>query len=291
LLAEIDPRPYQAQLTQAQGQLIRDQAQLKNARIDLERYRVLSSQDSIAEQQYATQKSLVHQLEGTVKFDQGQIDTAKLQLIYSRITAPEGGRVGLRPIDPGNIIHATDTNGLLIITQLEPITVIFTIPEDNLQSVLDKIRAGVTLPVDAFNREESRKLASGFLLSMDNQVDTSSGTVRLRAKYANKNHNLFPNQFVNARLLLDTLHGVVLVPTAAVQRGSQGPYVYVVKPDHTVTVRQVRVGPSEKDETAIEAGLVPGDLVVVEGTERLREGSTVELKPTGNKAIAAPASR
>ena len=291
LLAEIDPRPYQAQLTQAQGQLLRDQAQLQNARVDLERYRVLSSQDSIAEQQYATQKSLVHQLEGTVKFDQGQIDTAKLQLIYSRISAPAGGRVGLRPIDPGNIIHATDTSGLLVITQLEPITVIFTIPEDNLQSVLDKIRAGVTLPVDAFNREESRKLASGFLLSMDNQVDTNSGTVRLRAKFANKDHKLFPNQFVNARLLLDTLHAVVLVPTSAVQRGSQGAYVYLVKPDHTVTVRQVRVGPSEKDETAIEEGLVPGDLVVVEGTERLREGSKVELKPTGNKDTSAPASQ
>ncbi len=291
LLAEIDPRPFQAQLTQAQGQLMRDQAQLKNAKVDLERYRVLTSQDSIAEQQYATQKSLVQQLEGTVKFDQGQIETAKLQLSYSRITAPEGGRVGLRPIDPGNIVHTTDPNGLLVITQLEPITVIFTIPEDNLESVLDKIKAGVTLTVDAFNREESRKLASGFLLTMDNQVDTNSGTIRLRAKFSNKDHNLFPNQFVNARLLLDTRHGVTLVPTAAIQRGAQGAYVYLIKTDNTVTVRQVRVGPTEKDETAIEAGLVPGDLVVVEGTERLREGSTVELKDTGRKAGSAPASR
>jgi multidrug efflux system membrane fusion protein len=291
LLAEIDPRPFQAQLTQAKGQLMRDQAQLRNAKVDLQRYKVLTSQDSIAEQQYATQKSLVQQLEGTIRYDQGQVETAKLQLSYSRITAPEGGRVGLRPIDPGNIIHATDPNGLLIITQLEPITVIFTVPEDNLEDVLDKIRAGVTLPVDAFNREESRKLASGFLLSMDNQVDTSSGTIRLRAKFANRNHRLFPNQFVNAHLLLDTRHGVVLVPTAAVQRGNQGAYVYLVKPDHTVTVRLVRVGPSEKDETAIEAGLVPGDLVVVEGTERLREGSKVELRPNGSKATAAPASQ
>jgi multidrug efflux system membrane fusion protein len=291
LLAEIDPRPFQAQLTQAQGQLMRDQAQLKNAEVDLERYRVLTSQDSIAEQQYATQKSLVQQLAGTIKFDQGQIETAKLQLSYSRITAPEGGRVGLRPIDPGNIVHATDPNGLLVITQLEPITVIFTIPEDNLEAVLDKIKAGVTLAVDAFNREESRKLASGFLLSMDNQVDTNSGTVRLRAKFSNKNHNLFPNQFVNARLLLDTGHGVTLVPTAAVQRGAQGAYVYLVKPDNTVAVRQVRVGPTEKDETAVEAGLVPGDLVVVEGTERLREGSTVELKDNGTKAGSAPAGK
>jgi multidrug efflux system membrane fusion protein len=165
------------------------------------------------------------------------------------------------------------------------------IPEDNLEAVLDKIKAGVTLAVDAFNREESRKLASGFLLSMDNQVDTNSGTVRLRAKFSNKNHNLFPNQFVNARLLLDTGHGVTLVPTAAVQRGAQGAYVYLVKPDNTVAVRQVRVGPTEKDETAVEAGLVPGDLVVVEGTERLREGSTVELKDNGTKAGSAPAGK
>jgi membrane fusion protein, multidrug efflux system len=288
LLAEIDPRPFQAQLTQAQGQLMRDQAQLKNARVDLERYRVLTSQDSIAEQQYATQKSLVNQLEGTVKFDQGQIDTAKLQLSYSRITAPESGRVGLRPVDPGNIVHATDANGLLVITQLEPITVIFTIPEDSLEPVLDKVRAGVQLPVEAYNREGTRKLATGTLLTMDNQIDPNSGTVRLRAKFANKNHILFPNQFVNARLLVETRHGVTLVPTAAIQRGAQGTFVFLIRPDNTVTVRQVKVGPSEKDETAIDEGLVPGDNVVVEGTERLREGSKIGLKDTGNKAGPAP---
>lgn len=189
LLAEIDPRPYQAQLTQAQGQMVRDQALLKNARVDLERYRVLARQDSIAKQQYDTQKSLVRQLEGTVKLDQGQIDNAKLQLMYSRITAPASGRIGLRIVDPGNIVHATDTNGLAVITQLEPITVIFTIPEDNLPAVLDKLRAGKRLPVDAYNREQSEKLATGFLLTIDNQIDPNTGTVRLKAKFANQHQD------------------------------------------------------------------------------------------------------
>jgi multidrug efflux system membrane fusion protein len=281
LLMEIDPRPYQAQLIQAQGQMIRDQALLRNARVDLKRYRTLTNEDSIAEQQFATQKSLVRQLEGTVKFDQGQIDNAKLQIVYSRITAPVSGRIGLRPVDPGNIVHTTDTTGLAVITQLEPITVIFTIPEDNLPELLDKLRAGVRLPVDALNREQTRKLASGYLLTLDNQIDPNSGTVRLRAEFPNKDHVLFPNQFVNARLLLETRHGVTLVPTAAVQRSSQGPFVYLVQPDQTVTVRQVRLGPSERDHTAIDAGLAPGDLVVVEGTARLRQGSKVELREEG----------
>jgi membrane fusion protein, multidrug efflux system len=291
LLAEIDPRPYEAQLTQAQGQLMRDQAQLKNAKVDLERYRVLSGQDSIAEQQYATQKSLVRQLEGTVKFDQGQIDNAKLQLTYSRITAPSSGRIGLRPVDPGNIVHATDTTGLLTITQLEPITVIFTIPEDSLEPVLDKVRAGVHLPVDAYNREQTKKLVSGSLLTLDNQIDPNSGTVRLRAEFFNKDHILFPNQFVNARLLLETRHGVTLVPTAAIQRSAQGTFVYLVKPDNNVTVRPVRIGPTEKDEAAVEEGLALGDLVVVEGVERLREGSRIEIKNSSSNARSVSKSR
>ena len=289
LIAEIDPRPYQAQLTQAQGQMIRDQALLRNAKLDLQRYRTLSSQDSIAEQQYATQKSLVRQLEGTVKFDQGQIDNAKLQTIYSRITAPVSGRLGLRIVDPGNIIHATDTTGLCIITQLEPITVIFTIPEDSLPPVLEKLRAGERLPVDAFNREQTKKIATGSLLTIDNQIDPNSGTVRFRAEFPNKDHKLFPNQFVNARLLLDTKRGATVVPTAAIQRSPQGTYVYLVKADQTVTVRQVKLGPSEGDETAIDEGLVPGDRVVVEGAERLREGSKVELKGPGAPTPAKPA--
>jgi len=281
LLVEIDPRPYEAQLTQAQGQMIRDQALLKNARVDQERYRVLTGQDSIAEQQYATQKSLVRQLEGTVKLDQGQIDNAKLQIVYSRITAPISGRIGLRPVDPGNIVHATDTTGLAVITQLEPITVIFTIPEDNLPAVLARLKAGAHLPVDAYNREQTKKIATGSLLTIDNQVDPNSGTVRFRAEFPNKDHALFPNQFVNARLLLETRYGVTLVPTAAIQRSPQGTFVYLVKADQTVTVRQVRLGPSEGDETAIDEGLAPGDRVVVEGTERLHEGSKVALKGPG----------
>jgi multidrug efflux system membrane fusion protein len=290
LLVEIDPRPYQAQLTQAEGQMTRDQALLNNARLDLNRYRVLSGQDSIAEQQYATQKSLVRQLEGTVKFDQGQIDNAKLQLIYSRITAPISGRIGLRPVDPGNIVHATDTTGLAVITQLEPITVIFTIPEDNLPAVLARLKAEAHLPVDAYNREQTKKIAAGSLLTLDNQVDPNSGTVRFRAQFPNQDHALFPNQFVNARLLLETRHGVTLVPTAAIQRSPQGTFVYVVKADQTVAVRQVRPGPSEGDVTAIDEGLEPGDQVVVEGTERLREGTKVELKAPGAVTPAKPAS-
>jgi multidrug efflux system membrane fusion protein len=281
LLAEIDPRPYQAQLTQAQGQMVRDQALLTNAKIDLQRYKVLTSQDSIAEQQYATQQSLVRQLEGTVKLDQGQMDNANLQIVYSRITAPISGRLGLRIVDPGNIIHAADTTGLCVITQLEPITVIFTISEDSLPPVLAKLRAGATLTVDAYNREQTMKIATGHLLTVDNQIDPNSGTLRFRAEFANKDHMLFPNQFVNARLLLDTKRGATVVPAAAIQRSSQGTFVYLVKEDQTVTVCQVKLGPSEADECSIDAGLSPGDLVVVEGAERLREGTKVELKGPG----------
>ncbi|MGA9754156.1 MAG: MdtA/MuxA family multidrug efflux RND transporter periplasmic adaptor subunit, partial [Desulfobaccales bacterium] len=286
LLAEIDPRPYEAQLTQTQGQMVRDQALLKNARVDLERYRVLSGQDSVAKQIYDTQKSLVRQLEGTVKFDQGQIDNAKLQLIYARITAPVSGRIGLRAVDPGNIIHATDTTGLAVITQLEPITVIFTIPEDNLPEVLAKLRAGDRLAVDAYNREQSKKLATGSLLTVDNQIDPNSGTVRLKAEFPNKDHGLFPNQFVNARLLLDTRRGTTVIPTAAIQRSPQATFVFLVKADQTVTVRQVRLGPTAGDQVSVDEGLSPGDLVVVEGAERLREGSKIELKSPGNSGKA-----
>jgi multidrug efflux system membrane fusion protein len=250
--------------------------------LDLERYRDLSNLDSISEQQYATQKSLVRQLEGTVKLDQGQIDNAKLQLTYAQITAPISGRIGLRLVDPGNIVHAADTTGLAVINQLEPITVIFTIPEDSLPPVLAKLRAGERLPVDALNREQTQKLATGSLLSLDNQIDPNSGTLRLRAEFANKEHSLFPNQFVNARLLLETRQGATLVPTVAIQRSPQGPFVYLVKADQTVSVRLVRLGPAEGDNVAIDEGLSPGDLVVVEGAERLREGSKVDLKSQGS---------
>ena len=278
LLAQIDPRPFEVQLTQAEGQMARDQAQLENARIDLERYRELYKDGAIAKQQQDTQEALVRQYEGTVKNDQGQIDNAKLQLTYARITAPIGGRVGLRLVDPGNIVHANDANGLLVITQLQPITVVFAIPEDSLPPVLDKLKAGARLPVEAYDREQRQKLATGYLLTVDNQIDPTTGTVRLKAGFANDKNELFPNQFVNARLLLDVQRGATVVPAAAIQRGAQGTFVYVVKADQTVAVRPVTVGVTEEDTVSITAGLSPGELVVVDGAERLRDGSKVEAQ-------------
>ena len=278
LLAIIDPRPFQVQLTQAEGQMARDQALLKNAQVDLERYRVLWQQDSIQKQQLDTQEALVRQLEGTVKTDQGQIDSAKLQLIYSRITAPVSGRIGLRLVDPGNIVHASDTGGLIVITQLQPITVIFSIPEDSLQPVLNKLKTGGQLPVEAYDREGKKKLAMGSLLTVDNQIDPTTGTVKLRASFPNKDNELFPNQFVNARLLVDVRRGAIVVPSAAIQRGPQGTYVYLVKADKTVSIRPVTVGEIQGGEAAITTGISLGELVVTDGAERLREGAKVELK-------------
>ncbi|HAA04210.1 MAG TPA: multidrug transporter subunit MdtA [Syntrophobacteraceae bacterium] len=281
LLAEIDPRPFEAQLTQAEGQMIRDQALLENARLDLQRYRVLVSQDSIAKQQLDTQEALVRQYEGAVRVDQGQIDNAKLQLTYCRITSPIEGRVGLRLVDAGNIIHTSDANGLVVITQLQPIAVVFPIPEDSLPAVLKKLSGGETLPVDAFDREQRKKLATGFLQTIDNQIDPTTGTVKLKALFPNKEQELFPNQFVNARLLLDTRRGTTVIPAAAIQRSRQGTFVYTVKEDQTVAVRPVRVGPADGDDVAIDEGLSSGELVVVEGAERLREGSRVEMRVEG----------
>jgi len=281
LMAIIDPRPFEVQLTQAEGQMARDQALLKNAVLDLERYHVLWEQDSIPKQQLDTQEALVRQYEGVVKADQGQIDNAKLQLIYCSITAPVGGRVGLRLVDPGNIVHATDTNGLAMITQIQPIAVVFSVPEDNLPQVLGKLKAGQLLPVEAFDRGQKQKLATGYLLTVDNQIDPTTGTVRLKAMFSNKDNALFPNQFVNARLLLDIKQGTTVVPQAALQRSPQGTFVYMVKADQTVTVRMVGVGPAEGDDVSIDEGLSPGDLVVVEGADRLREGSKVELQGQG----------
>ena len=277
LLAEIDPRPYQAALTQYEGQIARDQALLANAKIDLERYRKLLAEDSIAKQLVDTQEALVRQYEGTVKIDQGLVDNARLQLTYSRVTAPISGRVGLRQVDPGNIVRSADATGIVVITQLQPITVVFTIPQDNLPAVLKRVHAGERLPVEAYDREQKTRLAAGTLASIDNQIDTATGTVRLKAQFANEDAGLFPNQFVNARMLVDTLHEVTTVPTAAIQRGAQGTYVYVVKPDLTVTLRVVKPGTAEGDVTIIDSGVSPGELVVVDGADRLREGSRVEL--------------
>ncbi len=278
VIAEIDPRPFEVQLTQAQGQMARDQALLKNARLDLQRYEVLAEQDSIAKQQRDAQESLVSQYEGAVKTDQGLIDSAKLQLVYCRITAPAGGRVGLRLVDPGNIVHASDTNGLVVITRLQPIAVVFSIPEDNLPKVLAGLKAGARLPVEAYDRDMKERLTTGSLLTVDNQIDPATGTVRLKALFKNKGNELFPNQFVNARLLVETLHDVIVVPAAAIQRGPQGTFVYVVQAVNTAAVRPVSVGETQGGEAAVMKGLSAGELVVVEGAERLREGAKVELK-------------
>jgi multidrug efflux system membrane fusion protein len=286
LLAEIDPRPFEAQLTQFQGQLARDQALLENARLDLQRYKVLWAQDSIQKQQLDTQAALVRQFEGTLKNDQGQIESARVNLNYCRITSPISGRIGLRLVDPGNIVHASDTTGLVIITQLQPITVVFTIPEDSLPPVMDKLRAGESLSVEAFDRAQKRGLAIGSLLTVDNQIDPTTGTVRLKAIFPNDGNELFPNQFVNARLLLDVKRQTTLVPTAAIQRGSQGAFVYVVKADQTVGVRSVTVGVTQGDQTSIDKGLSPDEIVVVDGTEKLKEGSKVDVQVPGGKTPA-----
>jgi multidrug efflux system membrane fusion protein len=278
LLAEIDPRPFQAQLTQFEGQLARDQALLDNARIDLQRFRMLWSQNSIAKQILDTQESLVRQDEGTVKMDQGLIAGVKVQLIYCRITSPISGRVGLRLVDPGNFVQTTDTTGIVVITQLQPITVVFTIPEDNIPSVLDKPNAGADLPVEAYDRAQQRKLSTGSLLTLDNEIDQTTGTVRLKAVFPNTDNRLFPNQFVNARLQLDVKRGATVVPSAAIQRSPRGPFVYVVKAAQTVEARPVTVGVTDGDDVAIDTGLSVGEQVVVDGAQRLHDGSQVTLQ-------------
>lgn len=280
-LLEIDPRPYQVQLDQAQGQLLHDQALLKNARVDLDRYKTLLNQQAIPEQQYATQEALVSQYEGTIKTDQAAIDSAKLNLVYCHITAPIDGRVGLRLVDPGNIVHASDTNGLLVITQMDPISVIFTISEDQLPPVLAKIHAGIALPVEAWDRELKNKLGEGKLDTIDNQIDPTTGTLRLRATFENKAGKLFPSQFVNARLLVEEKTGVVLVPNATIQRNSQSTYVWLVKPDQTVTARPITAGVTEGDQTEILSGVEPGDVMVTVGVDRLIEGSKVNAQVAG----------
>src|SRR6185295_2359100 len=237
LLAQVDPRAFQVQLDQAEGQLIKDKALLANARIDLERYRTLFKQDSIASQQVDTQAALVQQYEGTVRTDQAMVDNARLQLAYARITAPVSGRLGLRQVDPGNIVHAGDANGIVVITQLEPISVLYTVPQDLLPSVMKRLQSGDQIAVEAWDREQKAKLGDGMLASADNQVDPQTGTVKLKARFANSDRVLFPQQFVNVRMKLDTLHDAVVVPAAAVQRGSQGMFVYVVQPDKTVALR------------------------------------------------------
>jgi multidrug efflux system membrane fusion protein len=281
LLAEIDPRPFQVQLEQAEGQLARDQALLNNARADLQRYKILFTQDSVPKQQLDTQQSLVRQYEATLKSDQAQVDNAKLQLIYCRITAPLGGRVGLRLIDVGNMVHASDTNGLVVITQLQPITVLFTIPEGSLPPVMAKLKAGVRLAVEAYDQQRKQKLATGTLLTVDNQIDPTTGTVKLKAEFANADGSLFPNQFVNARLLVNTIQNTVLVPNAAIQHSPRSAYLYVVKPDNSVEARNVEVNLTEGDKTSIATGLASGETVVIDGIDKLQPGTKVSVREPG----------
>jgi multidrug efflux system membrane fusion protein len=282
VIAEIDPRPYQVQLEQAEGQLARDQAQLADAKVNLDRDQVLWEQKVIAKQQLDTQRASVGQFEGVIETDKATIDNAKLQLVYAKITAPITGRAGLRLVDPGNIVHAADANGLLVITQLQPISVIFTIAEDQLPAVMKKMRGG-QLKVDAYDRDMKAKIAQGVLTTFDNQIDQTTGTLRLRATFDNQDNALFPNQFVNARLLEEEKRGVILVPTAAVQRNSQSTYVYVVNADSTTSIRQVTLGTSEGDDAQVVSGLSAGDVVIMTGVDKLQEGTKVSAHIDENK--------
>jgi membrane fusion protein, multidrug efflux system len=280
LLIEIDSRPFQVQLEQAQAQLSRDQAQLGDVKLNLDRDMALIPSGSIAQQQVDTQRALVHQVQGTVSNDQALIDNAKLQIAYCHIAAPFKGRIGLRQVDPGNIVHASDTNPMLVLTQLEPIAVIFTLPEDVLPSVAQHMKKA-TLAVDAFSRDDQTKLATGKLLTIDNQIDQTTGTAKLKAVFDNKDSQLWPNQFVNADLLLETRKGSTVLPTAAILRGPQGTFVYAVKPDKTVEARPVTVSLTQGNTTAITGGLNPGDVVVTDGQDKLQNGSTVEPRTGG----------
>jgi multidrug efflux system membrane fusion protein len=277
LLAEIDPRAFQVQLMQAEGQLLRDEALLKNAEIDLVRYKTLLEQDSIAAQQTVTQESLVKQFKGTVAMDRGLVADAKLQLSYARITAPIAGRLGLRLIDQGNIVQASDANGLAVITQIQPIAVVFTLPEDDLQAVMKQFHSGKSLPIEAYDRSGKIRLAEGQLLAVDNQIDISTGTVKLKGQFANEDGALFSNQFVNIRMKMDTLRSVTIIPAAAIQRGTIDPFVYVVKEDQTISVRPLTLGPTEGEKVAVMEGLQPDELVVVDGADKLRENIKVKL--------------
>ncbi|MEO5357520.1 MAG: MdtA/MuxA family multidrug efflux RND transporter periplasmic adaptor subunit [Nitrospirae bacterium YQR-1] len=285
LLALIDPRAFEIQLTQAEGQLAKDMAQLKNAQLDLERYRMLFKHDSVSKQQLDTQESLVKQYEASAKADKGQVDNAKLQLVYSKVTAPISGRVGLRQVDAGNIIRAVDAAPIVVITQLKPITVVFPVAEDNLPRALEKLKKGNTIVVEAYDRQQSCKLATGELLTIDNQIDVNTGTVRFKAKFSNENTELFPNQFVNVKLLLDLKHNAVLVPSSAIQRTQKGMFVYVVNSDNTTSMRFIKPGENQKDVTAIEEGVNAGELVVISGADRLTDGAKVQVKPSQDSTI------
>jgi multidrug efflux system membrane fusion protein len=290
LLAVIDPRPFEVQLSQAQATLFRDQALLRDARLNYQRFKdLLQSSGAMSQQQVDTQAALVDQYEGAVRNDQAQIDNAKLQLTYCHITSPIDGRIGLRLVDPGNMVHASDQNPMLVVTQLQPITVIFTLPEDQLPSVAHHMRSGA-LEVDAYSRDDQTRLATGRLLTIDNEIDQTTGTGRLKAAFNNKDNSLWPNQFVNAHLLLELRKNSIVVPAAAIQRGPQGTFAYVVKPDKTVEVRPVAVALTQGNTSAVGQGLAPGDVVVTDGQDKLQAGSKVEARASAPSAPATPAA-
>ena len=293
LLAEVDPRPFQVQLEQAQGQLAKDQAARQDAEVNFERFKLLFKEGVIPQQQLDTQQAQVGQFDGAIKSDQAQIDNAKLQLTYCHITAPISGRVGLRLVDPGNIIHATDASGLVVITQVQPISVVFSLPQDQLPPVYDKLRKGVQLNVDAFDRDNTYKVATGKLLTIDNQIDLTTGTYKLKASFDNKDSVLFPNQFVNVHLLVDTRKGLTLIPVPAIQRGPQGTYVYAVGQGNVVSIRPITIAQTTGDIAGLSSGLKPGDVVVTDGQDKLQDGSKIvpNTSPSGNTpadATAAP---
>jgi len=283
VIAQIDPVPLQVALSQAEGTLARDAAQLNNARLDLERYRKLLAQDSIAQQQVDQQAAMVRQLEGTIKVSQAQVDNAKLQLSYARITAPISGRLGLRVVDPGNMVRGADAGGVAVITQVDPISVVFTIPQDTLPRVLARLNAGDKPAVEAWDREQKNLLAKGTLVTTDNQIDVTTGTIKLKAQFPNREFKLFPNQFVNVRMVVDVHRDAVVVPSAAIQRGAQGNLVYVVRDDSTVALRPVTMGPTEGELTAVDAGLQLGERVITDGVDRIREGVKVEVIEPGGR--------
>jgi membrane fusion protein, multidrug efflux system len=282
LLAVIDPRPYQVQLDQAQAQLFKDQATLKDAKLNYQRYKdLLQNSGAMSQQQVDTQQATVDQLEGTVRNDQATVENAKLNLVYCHITAPVSGRIGLRLVDPGNIVHASDASPMLVITELQPITAVFTLPEDQLPTVAQHMRKG-TLQVDAYSRDDLTKLDTGTLLTIDNQIDQTTGTGKLKAIFENKTSELWPNQFVNIHLLLETKKNVTVVPSAAVQRGPQGNYVYVMKPDKTVEVRNVNIPVTQGNLSEIASGVAANELVVTDGQDKLQQGSHVEPHTQGS---------
>ncbi len=291
LLAEIDPRSYQNALLQAEGTLLQNQAQLKNAQVDVQRYRGLYAEDSIAKQTLDTAEALVGQYLGTVKTNQAAVNDAKLNLEFTKIRAPISGRVGLRQLDVGNLVAANDTTALVVITQTEPIVVSFTLPENNLSLVLERYRSGASLPVQAWDRGDTKELAKGVLSSIDNQIDVTTGTLKFKALFENRDQALFPNQFVNVRLLADTLKDVILAPTAALQYGTNGSFVYAMDGDNKVSIRSIKVGATDGELTVIEQGLQPTDRVVLEGTDRLREGSAVEVVNDSSEVPISPATQ